>query len=78
MISRFAEGQMGRVLALAMVLVVVAQSSFAQQKTMTFIEAIRAGYEIKGIQIGAFVLQKGKSVVICEGEVLKAPCKVFE
>jgi hypothetical protein len=69
---------MGRVLVLVMVLVVVAPSSFAQQKTMTFIEAVRAGYEIKGIQIGAFVLQKGKSVVICEGEVLKAPCKIFE
>jgi hypothetical protein len=75
---------MGRVLVLAMVLVVVAPSSFAQQsssarqKTMTFIEAVRAGYEIKALQVGAMILQKGKSVVICEGEILKGPCKIFE
>jgi hypothetical protein len=45
---------------------------------MTFIEAVRAGYEIKGLQVGAMILQKGKSVVICEGEILKGPCKIFE
>ena len=79
-------GRMGRIAVLAMVLAVIGPSSFAQPKvepkavpkTMTFTEAIRAGYEIRGLQIGALVLQRGKSAVICEGDVLKAPCKIFE